>query len=389
MRVLRTTGTFYPHVTGPTYQAYRISKGLTERGHASPIVTSDYTPASEMRGHPPDVDSVADIEIDVRRYPTAFQFHQYRLAPTAAKEYFSSDFDIVHCHGYHSAMKDVFFICSRFRSKPFVVHAHGSFGKEKDPTISQDLHFKLYDLFGKLTVKYADAIVVSSSQEREEAIEFGIDPAKVHVIPVGKDPKVYTRIPREPPTETFRALFVGRLAPRRNVELLLESIGRVVEEGGRDIELRIVGGEDTLSAVSGGKYTETLTHKAQELGISDHVQFVGPAYGDDLVREFREAHVFMNASHYENFGQAILEAAFAGLPIISTPTGVASDIVVPGETGYLADDVESMTTALRRLSSDTEFADRLGQSAQQRAIEDFSWPELIDKYVELYESLLT
>jgi len=388
MRVLRTTGTFYPHVTGPTYQAYRISRGLDERGHSSPIVTTDYVPESDMRGHPPDVESVSEIDVEVRRHPTLCQFHQYRLAPTAATEYLRGEFDIAHCHGYHSAMKDVFFGCSLLKSKPFVIHAHGSFGKDKDPTIDQKLHFKLYDLVGQLTLDRADAVVVSSTQEREEARQFGVAPEKIHVVPVGKDPDVYASVPRDPPEQSVRALFVGRLAPRRNVELLIESVARAREETDADIQLRIVGGEDTLSTASGGGYTEQLEETATELGVADHVTFVGPAYGDDLIEEYRSAHVFLNASHYENFGQAILEAAFAGLPVVSTPTGVASDIVVDGETGYIAEGVGETASALGRLAEDRSLGARQGRGARERAIENFSWPALIDAYLELYESLL-
>ncbi|NIP99801.1 MAG: glycosyltransferase, partial [Nitrospinaceae bacterium] len=50
---------------------------------------------------------------------------------------------------------------------------------------------------------------------------------------------------------------------------------------------------------------------------------------------YQSADVFVYPSRYENFGQPVLEAAAWGLPVIATSTGVASEIIREGETGFL------------------------------------------------------
>lgn len=385
MKILRTTGTFYPHVTGPAYQAYRISKGLVERGHSSPLVTTDTIPADEEPGFPPDMDPGEEFPFDVTRRSELFSIDQYRFAPTCAIDYFSESFDIVHCHGYHNSLKDIFYICSFVKDQPFIIHGHGSFSKQNDPTLERTFHFRLYDLIWKRTIEKADAIVVSSRQERRDAIEFGVDEGKIHVIPVGKDKEVYESVPLDPPKDEFRILFVGRLAPRRNVELLIKAIAKIDED---DVELRIVGGEGTLSNASRGGYIEELRSLADDLGVGSQITFTGPKYGDELIKEYRSAHVFANPSHYENFGQATLEAAFSGLPLIVTPTGVGPMLVDSGEVGYLAEDEQEFADYILELRNSPSLQQTMSEEARRIANSKYNWNSIIEDYLELYDSII-
>lgn len=391
MKVLRTTATFFPHVTGPAYQAFRISMGLEQRGHQSPIVTSDYTPADDQKGYPPEVESAGEIPFKVRRRKTALKFHQYRLPLTASLDYLSTDFDIVHCHGYHNAIKDLFYVLNSVKQKPFVVHGHGSFSKHKDPTIHESLHFKMYDKVWKRTVKNADAVLVSTEEEREDAIRFGIEKQKIHVVPVGKDPQTYTAVERNPPDDTFRLLFVGRLAPRRNIEMVLRALQKTKNEfavSEDSIEVHIVGGEDALSEASGDSYLSELQSKCEKLGVNSQVTFCGPKYGDKLIEKYRSAHVFVNPTHFENFGQTSLEAAFAGLPLLTTDTGVGPELVRQSGGGFVVTDAVELAEKIVQLTSDREFCTELGNRIQRTALKDYTWDSIIDQYERIYKSLI-
>lgn len=384
MKILRTTSTFYPHVTGPAYQAYKISQGMERRGHSSPIVTTDVVPANEEPGYPPDMDENEDFPFDViRRKPVSDSF--YRSPPGAIYDYFNESPDVIHCHGYHNPIKDIFYLGNLLDSKPLVIHGHGSFSKEQDPTTQRDFQFRVYDKIWFRTVKRADAIVVSSEQERRDAISFGIDTKKIWTIPVGKEQSVYQSVPADKPNDTIRLLFVGRLAPRRNLELLINAVS---ELPGFDAELRIVGGEGTLSNASRDNYIERLKSRVDELEITDDVTFTGPKYGDALIREYRNAHMFVNPTHYENFGQANLEAAFAGLPLIATPTGVAIDLITEGETGYFFEDKSKLAKILSSVVKKPDRIEPMGEKIKSLAEEKYTWDRIFTDYLELYESLL-
>lgn len=382
--MLRSTPTFYPHVTGPAYQAYKISKGLEKRGHESPIVTTKFVPENEEPGHPPDMSKNEDFPFRIKRRQHIFSIDQYRFPPQALFDYFNESPDIVHCHSYHNPIKDVFSVGNLLDSVSFVIHGHGSFSKKRDPTIERSIQFKLYDKIWFRTIKQADAVVVSSEQERCDAVEFGVPENKLHVIPVGKDPEVYRSVSPNKPENQICLLFVGRLAPRRNLELLIEAIAELDRD---DIILRIVGSESTLSQSSRGNYVTELKQLANDKDVSDVVQFTGPKYGEDLIQEYRNAHYFVNPSHYENFGQAVLEAAFAGLPVLSTPTGVALKLIEEGENGYYFDDVDEFTEKINILLSSNSRAE-MSSAISRKAMLEYSWDSIIDKYASLYEAII-
>jgi glycosyltransferase involved in cell wall biosynthesis len=386
MRILRATATFYPHVTGPAYQAYRISKGMMKRGHESPIVTSDALPPEEEPGYPPDMEPEAEFPFDIQRRRVLFSVDQYRFPPGVAVDSVRRQYDIVHAHSYRSAVKDILFLTAKLgKKKPFIIHAHGSIGNN-DPTVERTIQYKLYDRILGYTLLYADAVVVSSQQEHHEAREFGVPDEKIHVVPVGKDPDIYTQVPRSPPDDRFRMLFVGRLAPRRNVELLLRALTQLRN---RPVEVRIVGGEGVVSKASRSGYFDELRGLCEELEINDKVTFTGVKYGDELVKEYRRAHAFVNPTHYENFGQATLEAAFAGLPIVATPTGVAPELVTEGETGFLVTSEDDLVASICRLIDEPELVESMSEQVQRVARRDYRWQAINDKYEQIYEEIAT
>lgn len=385
MKILRSTSTFFPHVTGPAYQAYKVSEGLEDRGHRSPIVTANAIPDEEEPGFPPEMEEGDSFPFNVIRRKPLFKFDQYQFPPQAVYDYFSESPDVIHCHGYQSALKDVFYLGNLLDSKPFIIHGHGSFSKKNDPTIERSFQFKLYNKLWFRTVERADAIVVSTEQEYEDAVSFGVEEDKIWTIPVGKEPSVYTSVPRTPPDDHMRLLFVGRLAPRRNVELLIDAMADLNQE---DVELRIVGGEGTLSDSSKEGYTAFLQKRAKQKGVIDSIVFTGPKYGDNLIEEYRNAHLFVNPTHYENFGQANLEAAFAGLPLVATPTGVALDLVDDSRTGHLFENKSELVELLSKLVDNQGTIDDMSDEILTLAKQEYTWDQILEQYCKLYDDVL-
>jgi glycosyltransferase involved in cell wall biosynthesis len=309
------------------------------------------------------------------------------MAPQVIFDYFHQSPDVVHCHGYRNALKDIFYLGNLVDSKPLVIHGHGTFlGGEHDPTTERSYQYELYDRVWSRTLDRADAVVVSSKQEFNEGIEFGINKNKLWTIPVGKEPDTFTSIPRNPPDDYFRILFVGRLAPRRNLEMLISS---VAELKSYDIELRIVGGEGAVSNSSRSNYVDELKQLVAEENLEDMVTLTGPKYGRELISEYRSADVFANPTHYENFGQANLEAAFSGLPLLSTPTGVALDLIDEDETGYFFETTAGLSDILSSIISDKEQVNSMSENILLKARSGYSWEPIIDQYLELYEHVMS
>jgi UDP-glucose:(heptosyl)LPS alpha-1,3-glucosyltransferase len=245
------------------------------------------------------------------------------------------------------------------------------------------LPYKLYDaLTFKTSAKVADAVVVSSKLEYEDAIEFGIKKNKLFVIPMGIDVDEYvdSQINQE---GTINILFVGRIARVRRVEILLQAVAKL----SIPYQLILVGGEEKTSSLSKSGYLNELKNLCKALNINDQVTFVGAVPQDDLYNWYNKGDVFVYPSLYENFGQPILEAAAAGLPIISTPVGVARELITDNKTGFLfTGDIQELADRITQLT-DQNIRKEMGKSLRQRARSLYGWKGIIKQYLDLYYSL--
>ena len=253
------------------------------------------------------------------------------------------------------------------------------------------LPYLAYDLFTrKREVLEADAVVVATEQEKAEAVEFGVAPERVHVIPVGvvTESAVERTEQRDGP---LTMLFVGRITPDRCVERILHAAAILKRAELPEFRIRIVGPASVRTKIrSGAKYVNRLKALVTQLGIGDIVDFVGPRYGDELTEEYRLADIFVYTSAYENFGQTVLEAAYYGLAVIATPTGVASDIITDGQTGLLVafNDDQQLADRMLQMLTKPEQRNRYGRAIQEFVLDRYGWDAVLTRYRRLYESLL-
>lgn len=278
------------------------------------------------------------------------------------------------------------FFFSGFKGKPRVLSSHGSLlgYKKYLPGGLQQFPYRLYDwVTFKYAARSADAVIVSSKYEHEDAVEFGIDRAKIHIIPMGIDVEDAVHRKEGNDDSPLNILFVGRLARVRRVELLLQAVSRL----SIPYHVTVVGGEEETASLSKAGYRGELEHLCGDLGIRNKVIFTGAKAPGELKAYYQNADVFVYPSLYENFGQPVLEAAAAGLPVISTGVGVAREIVKNGETGYI---IDGSPSEIRGWLEDLNSGDsrrRLGRQIREKVRRDYGWENVMQRYVEVYRSL--
>lgn len=378
-RIARTIASFFPRITGPAKQAYEISRRLREYGYVSPIFTT--TP----EGTPSHREDNGAVE--TRRFPVTIPFMGFDLAVSFAKAILKEPIDLIHTHGYRDSLALQSFLAARIRRKPFIVQPHGSLLSYRY-LIPQDQWrpYAAYDRLFRRIVLDADKVVVSTNSEGREAEEFGIERSKIAIIPPGV---LAIRQRRTHSHGSFRVLFVGRISAGRNVQHLIEAFSQV--PAGRDGVLTIVGGEEKLSTREESGYLSHLRMEARSSRNGGRIEFTGPLYGADLEEVYSSSDVFVCASRYESFGQPIVEAAAHGLPVISTPVGVANEIVINGQTGYLVkpNDVTGLANRIQELLDDRKRAGEMGRRMLHTVRNKFDWNHIIRDYVSLYESVST
>ena len=115
--------------------------------------------------------------------------------------------------------------------------------------------------------------------------------------------------------------------------------------------------------------------------------FLGKKNPAELKPIYQSADIFVYPSLYENFGQPLIEAAANGLPLISTPVGIARDMVIDGETGYLVSGKPEEIKDRIELLKDIGLRLLIGKRIQNEVKNRFNWSNIMAQYINLYKSL--
>lgn len=169
----------------------------------------------------------------------------------------------------------------------------------------------------------------------------------------------------------FIALFVGNL--QKGASAAIRSVARV--PGVR------------LTLVSG---SENFTEKklATELGVNERIIWLPKSR--EIEKYFAAADCFVFPTVYEPFGMVISEAMASGLPVITSRTAGAADLIEDGVSGWLTDepwDVEAISDKLQKLKNDPVHCFEMGIKARQ-AIESFTWDRCAEETLKVYKRVL-
>jgi glycosyltransferase involved in cell wall biosynthesis len=197
----------------------------------------------------------------------------------------------------------------------------------------------------------------------------GVPAARLTVIPNGVDPE-YFRPADGPGDGPPRILCVARLVPDKDHETLLAAFALVAPEH-PEAELWLVGD---------GPRQQELQELAAQLLPPGRVKFVTPR--EDVRPLLHRASLLALSSRTEALPNVVLEAMAAGLPVVATRVGGVPELVLPGQTGWLADpgDVPGLAAALGRVLADPESGRAMGRNGRLRALTEFSLETMARRY---------
>jgi glycosyltransferase involved in cell wall biosynthesis len=204
-------------------------------------------------------------------------------------------------------------------------------------------------------LRRAAHVFCPSAYLREIAVSWGLDPARVSVLP-----NPAPELPPLPSRDEVRAdlgldgsvlAFAGRLGPQKALGVGLEALAAVP-----DVTLAIAG--------DGPDRTE-LERRAAALGVDSRARFLGGVSRDGVLRLFRAADASLLCSAWENFPHTVVEALAVGTPVIATAVGGVPEVVREGENGLLVPpgDPRALATAIELFFQDGELRARLSRDA--------------------------
>jgi D-inositol-3-phosphate glycosyltransferase len=241
----------------------------------------------------------------------------------------------------------------------------------------------------------ADRIVAATPLERAELAWYcGADVDRVRTIPCGVDVDLFS------PGSAIAArarlgldaewilLFVGRPAPIKGLEILLQALARLKADGfgQADLRLVIVGGDRDEGRDDDRARLRAL---ADALGVGAWVDFKGPEPQTALPEYYRAADLCLVPSHHESFGMAALEAMACGAAVVASRVGGLATTIQDGVTGVLVPprDEVALASAIASLLADASRRRTLGRLAARWA-QSFAWPSVARALVELYGELV-
>ncbi len=182
----------------------------------------------------------------------------------------------------------------------------------------------------------------------------------------------------------IRIAMLGRLSAWKGQHVFLRAAAEV-RKAFPQAQFQIIG-----SAMFGEEaYAESLRKLVDELGLAGCVSFLG--FRKDVPALLCELSVLVHASTTgEPFGQVIVEAMAAGLPVVATNGGGVPEIVVDGQTGLLVpmNDAAAMARAIVTILSDPPLAQRMGRLARERAADNFSIQQTAQAVHDVYDQVL-
>lgn len=233
----------------------------------------------------------------------------------------------------------------------------------------------------------ADRIIATCSDEVFELKSMGIKTGKVSIAPCGVDLGLFSAGgSADPKPRSHRILSVGRLVPRKGVDLVIRALPLLSDAGFGDVELLIVGGGDSC-ALHSDPEVRRLLDLAAELGVSDRVSLQGQVPRAAMPGIFRSADAVVCAPWYEPFGIVPLEAMACGVPVVAAAVGGLRDTVVDHNTGLHVPprDPEAIASALALLLGDPALRAELGAAGQQRAGSRYSWDRVAADTEKAYQ----
>jgi glycosyltransferase involved in cell wall biosynthesis len=183
-------------------------------------------------------------------------------------------------------------------------------------------------LLERAAMRLPDMIIAASPQTADRLQEFTGGRVPIVIAPNGIDLAIINEV--EAAGDPADVVVVGRLLPHKRIDLLLEALA-ILKEEGRPVTARIVGSGPQLA---------DLTMRATALGLGDFVDF-RQDIGDQklLYGVLKASRVAVFPSEREGFGIAVLEALACGTPVITTsaPANYAQYLIGEAAGGVVCD----------------------------------------------------
>lgn len=288
---------------------------------------------------------------------------------------FNPDYVIVY--GYNQLTLWLAFQFCLQRNIPFALRSDSNFWLDQSNGWRSAVRRKMVSRL----VRQAAAVLPVGTANREYWYRHGAVPDQVHMAPYAVDNACVAELAEigrstSAPSDATRFLYVGRLLPRKGVDLLVEAFNRLVVEA-----------EAKLIIVGDGPQRAEL-QKMQSERARQATKWIGKLPNEEAMQWYGRADVFVLPSRYEPWGLVVNEAMAAGLPVIAHERcGAAIDLVENGRSGLLFENLSStgVLEAMRKCVDDRSAVRSMGSAAKLH-VQGWSFARTVDGFVSAFDA---
>ena len=240
---------------------------------------------------------------------------------------------------------------------------------------------KLYELsVGRWIVGRSNRVVAVSEAVKRYAVELGVEPCKISVVPNGVDTvKFHPSSAVRNGDGLVRVGFVGRLVANKGPQYLVEAASRIVHDF-PNVRFQVAGR---------GPMLPMLQRRAQELGIKDVFRFFGTV--PSMVEFMQSCDIMVRPSVTDGMPLTVLEAMACGLPTVASRVGGTPEILEESYSGYLVrpKDVDQLVLRISQLVADARLRAEMGSRARQFVERYSDWSDIAKRMIPIYEIALS
>ncbi len=386
MKVFLLTNSYLPQLGGLEIAVYNIAHQLAKKGHRVTVVTGtsniNYSKKIEKGGicvyRMPFILPRIVVRCGYKR--AILSLFKCIIAPliiplTLIKLGLIIKLTKPDIVNLHYIAENAFFCLAikKFLKFKFIVNIHGS-------DIDRCSHRSVFARWlTRKTLKEADCVLSNSDyllcQAKKICPEIAV---KSRTIANGIDLKRF-EITDEYVNNSKYILSIGNFSFNKGFDVLIKAFN-MVHCKYQDLKLLIIG------EGSGKTECEKI---ASEFGISDSVKFLGRKEFLKIPMFLSGCEIFVLPSRKEAFGMVLLEAMAVGKPIVATSVGGVPEVVKERENAILVepDSPGNLAEGIIKLIDNPDLIKQFGNKSKE-IVKDFTWDKIVDKYIDVYKSLI-
>ena len=376
MKILITVGIFPPDIGGPASFVPKIAKHLQENGFEVTIICLSNEKIVDNESFK-IIRILRNQNLMIRWIKTIFKMiSNGRNADTIFVNGLPMEAYIANLFLRKKLIRKIVgdWAWERGRNKGIINDSFDEFQKNK-----HNLHLEIAKFSRGWTAPKADLVITPSVHLKNVVKNWGVSENNLKVIYNGTN--IQSKITKKE-NEVLHFITVGRLAPWKNIDKIIQAMA-ILNEKGFNFIFNIVGS---------GPLNEKLKILVKELKLENKIFFLGQKNTKELNKIYLDSDIYIQASGYEGLPHVILEAINFNLSIISTPVGGTNEILLDGKNGWIlklkdkkAPDEFDLQEIIYELVDNKTKSNNLIHNAKEYLIENFDEDKNLNKYIELFK----